>query len=120
MAALRWYEEAWRTSEGPATRLQWGANYVGNLLELTPEDVPRIEKAAHRLIGELQPGAETFYERNQRALARMLARLNQWQGKDQGRTRAVASIRQQLAGTCAKLPARDAGRANCNQLLHAG
>lgn len=120
VAALRWYEEAWRTSEGPATRLQWGANYVGNLLELAPDDVPRIEKAARSLIGELKPGAETFYERNQRALSRMLSRLTQWQGKDQGRKLAVANIRQQLAATCAKLPAKDAGRANCNQLLDAG
>jgi hypothetical protein len=26
--ALRWYEEAFARSEGPATRLQWGAQYV--------------------------------------------------------------------------------------------
>ena len=25
-AALRWYEQAWAASEGPATRLQWGAS----------------------------------------------------------------------------------------------
>lgn len=117
--ALRWYEEAWRASQGPATRLQWGANYVGNLIELAPQDVPRIEKTARAMIGELKPGAETFYERNQRALTRMLARLGQWQGQDPARQRAVATIRKQLAGTCAKLPAQDAGRVNCTQLLQA-
>lgn len=119
-SALRWYEEAWRTSQGPATRLQWGANYVGNLLELAPEDVSRIEKTARTLVRELQPGAETFYERNERALTRMLTRLAQWQGRDPARRRAVANIRQQLASTCAKLPPKDAGRANCTQLLHTG
>ncbi|HEY0887641.1 MAG TPA: thioredoxin family protein [Ramlibacter sp.] len=115
--ALHWYEQAWRRSEGPATRLQWGANYLGNLIELAPGDVPRIEKTAKSLIGELQPKAETFYERNQRALVRVSARLRQWEGQDPTRKRAVANIRKQLAGTCAKLPAREAGRANCTQLL---
>ncbi len=118
--ALRWYEEAWRTSEGPATRLQWGANYVGSLLDLAPADVTRIEKTTRSLIAELQPDAETFYERNQRALSRMLSRLAQWQGKDPMRRRAVANVRQQLAATCAKLPAKDPGRANCDQLLRTG
>ena len=119
-SALRWYEEAWRTSEGPATRLQWGANYLGNLIELAPQDVSRIEHTARTLVGELQPKAETFYERNQRALLRMSSRLMDWQGKDPARRRAVASVRQQLAATCAKLPAKDAGRTNCNRLFAAG
>lgn len=118
-AALHWYEQAWRRSEGPATRLQWGANYLGNLIELAPGDVARIEKTAKGLIGELQPKAETFYERNQRALVRISARLQQWQGQDPERRRAVTRIRQQLATTCARLPAKDAGRANCTSLLAA-
>ena len=41
--ALRWYEEAFNKSEGPATRLQWGANYLGALVELRPAG-----HAAHR------------------------------------------------------------------------
>ena len=118
-AALRWYEQAWRQSEGPATRLQWGANYVGNLVELAPDDVGRIEKTARALVSELQPKGETFYERNQRALSRMSARLLQWQGKDPARRRAVANIRQQLAGTCTKLPAKDVGRTNCSRVFPA-
>lgn len=93
---------------------------MGNLLELAPGDVPRIERTARTLVGELQPRAETFYERNERALTRVLTRLAQWQGRDPARRRAVANIRQQLASTCAKLPPKDAGRANCTQLLHTG
>jgi thiol-disulfide isomerase/thioredoxin len=118
-AALRWYEQAWRQSEGPATRLQWGAGYVGNLVELAPDDVGRIEKTAHTLVSELQPKSETFYERNQRALTRMSARLLEWQGKDPARRRAVANIRQQLTATCARLPPKDAGRANCSRVFPA-
>jgi thioredoxin-related protein len=116
-AALRWYEQAWRESEGPATRLQWGAGYVGNLVELAPDEVGRIEKTVRTLVGELQPKSETFYERNQRALTIMSGRLLGWQGKDPARRRAVANIRQQLAATCAKLPAKDTGRANCSRIF---
>jgi thioredoxin-related protein len=116
-AALHWYEQAWLHSEGPATRLQWGTGYVGSLIELAPDDVGRIERTARTLIAELQPRSETFYERNQRALTRMSARLLQWEGKDPARRRAVAQIRQQLATTCSKLPSRDTGRSNCSRLL---
>lgn len=118
-AALSWYEKSWRQSEGPATRLQWGAGYVGNLVELAPDDVGRIEKTARALVSELQPRSETFYERNQRALTRMSARLLEWQGQDPARRRAVANVRQQLAATCAKLPAKDTGRLNCSRVFPA-
>jgi len=35
--ALRWYREAYETSVGPATRLQWGAAYLTALVELSPK-----------------------------------------------------------------------------------
>ena len=41
--ALRWYREAFEKSEGPATRLQWGASYVGALVDLAPADEAAIE-----------------------------------------------------------------------------
>ena len=34
--ALHWYREAFEKSEGPATRLQWGASYVNALIDLSP------------------------------------------------------------------------------------
>ena len=41
--ALRWYREAFEKSEGPATRLQWGASYVSALVDLAPADEAAIE-----------------------------------------------------------------------------
>ena len=43
---LRWYRQAFDTSEGPATRLQWGASYLVALVDLAPGDAARIEKTA--------------------------------------------------------------------------
>jgi thioredoxin-related protein len=117
--ALYWYEQAWRKSEGPATRIQWGSGFVNQLVDLAPADVSRIQAAASGVIAQLEPTSETFYERNQRSLKRMAARLVQWQGSDPARAAAVASVKQQLSRTCAKLPAKDAGKSNCEAVFAA-
>lgn len=116
-AALRWYEEAWRKSEGPATRLQWGAGYVRELVALAPSDVARISAAASGVIGGLEPSGETFFERNERSLQKMASQLLKWQGKDPERGAVVAKARAQLSQTCSKLPARDPGRLNCEKVF---
>lgn len=116
-AALQWYEQAWKKSEGPATRIQWGAGYVSRIVELTPNDVTRVFAAASALVSGLEPKDETFFERNERSLQRMAKRLKDWQGTDPARTRTVAKVRDQLAKTCAKLPAGQPGRSNCEAVF---
>jgi hypothetical protein len=37
--ALRWSQEAFDKSEGPATRLQWGASYMNMLVDLAPQEL---------------------------------------------------------------------------------
>jgi len=113
LEALRWYEEAWRKSEGPATRIQWGSGYVRQLMELAPQDTKRIADAASSVVSSLQPTGETFYKRNERSLQKMATQLLKWQGSDPIRTKEVARVRAQLSGKCSKLPATDAGRSNC-------
>jgi hypothetical protein len=118
-AALDWYEQAWRKSEGPATRLQWGSGYVGHVLEMTPADLKRVEAAGSALVAELAPKGETFYERNQRSLQRLAGKLAKWKGDDAGRAKVVAGLQGKLARLCGKLPARDPGRANCDKVFQA-
>jgi thioredoxin-related protein len=115
-AALAWHEKAYAAADGPATRLQWGASYVNALVELSPEDAARIEKAAGSLIGELDPTPDTFYGRNQRALDRMSKKLAGW---DKGRQHeaTVKRMRAQMTGVCARLPSGDPARAQCESLL---
>jgi thiol-disulfide isomerase/thioredoxin len=116
-SALSWYEQAWRKSEGPATRIQWGTGFVGRLVELSPADVGRVEAAASAVIAQLAPTSETFYERNQHSLERMAKRLAKWQGSDPARQRSVNKIKRQLAVTCARLPANEPGRTNCESVF---
>ena len=119
-AALAWYEEAWKKSEGPATRIQWGANYVRQVVELTPDDVQRVSAAARAVVAGLEPKSETFFERNQRSLQRMAKRLAEWQGSDSGRSRVVAQLRTDLEKVCKKVPAKEPGRANCEKVFTPG
>jgi len=101
--ALQWHEQAWRKSEGPATRLQWGTGYVRSIIQLTPDDSTRVAAAAGAVISDLQARGETFFERNQRSLQRMATQLTRWQGADSAREKIVACSRsnwRELAASC--------------------
>ena len=111
-ASLDWSEKAYAGSVGPATRLQWGSGYVAKLVELSPKDSARIEKAAAQVISELDAAPETFYERNRRSLGKMAKQLNGWSQKNQ-QAPVLKKLKAQLDVVCAKLPPQDSARAAC-------
>jgi len=110
--ALGWYEKAYERSEGPATRLQWGSNYLVNLIELAPQDEARIEKAASRLIQEAGAQQGAFYERSAHSMQKLGDQLVAWNAKGQHQA-VLVRLRAQLAPVCAKLPAADPQRSAC-------
>ncbi|MCA6218378.1 thioredoxin family protein [Ideonella sp. B7] len=114
--ALRWYGQAWARSQGPATRLQWGANYVGALVELAPQDEATIEKVAGQVFAEAGAQNGAFYERSARALQKVGGQLVTWNA--QGRhAAALGRLRAQLSPVCARQPAADGQKATCDGLL---
>lgn len=115
-AALGWYEKAYATSKGPATRLQWGTIYVRALVDLAPADVERIERAARSVIGELQPTAESFNGRNADVLGRLGGKLYDW-NKDGAQDAVLGRLRTQLDAVCAQLPANAPERSTCSTTL---
>ena len=116
--ALRWYEEAFNSSEGPATRLQWGASYVHALIELAPRDEARIEKAAGQMLSEAAALPDAFYERSGRSLQRIGSKLQGW-NKTGAHAAAIKRLQVQLDGVCGALAAADPMRARCAALLKA-
>jgi hypothetical protein len=115
--ALHWYEEAFNKSEGPATRLQWGATYFTALVELAPEDGARIEKVAGQLFNEAAGDPGAFYERSERSLKKVAELLAGW-NKGGSQAAALARLKTQLDGVCGKLDAHDAkARSACGNLL---
>lgn len=114
--ALRWSQEAFDKAEGPATRLQWGAAYVGTLVELAPQDEKRIEGAASQVFTEAAAQPNAFYERNARSMQRVGSRLVEW-NKRQMHAATMQRLKTRLDGVCAKLPLEDDQRAVCDGLL---
>ncbi|MDM4768462.1 thioredoxin fold domain-containing protein [Pelomonas sp. SE-A7] len=112
--ALRWYEEAFNKSEGPATRLQWGSNYFAALVELAPNDAARIEKAASQLFKEAGEDKGSFHERSARSLKKVATSLSSWNSLGQYDA-VLARLKGQLDSVCAKVEAAD--RATCTGLL---
>jgi thiol-disulfide isomerase/thioredoxin len=113
--ALRWYQQAYDKSEGPATRLQWGASYVSALIDLAPAEAMRIEKAAAKLFGEAALDKGAFHERSARSLQRVGKKLDSWNA-DGKHAAAVKRLQAQLDGVCAKVDAAD-GQRTCAAVL---
>jgi len=116
--ALRWYEQAFETSEGPATRLQWGAAYVTALVDLAPADAVRIEKTAARLLAEAGKDAAAFDGRSVRSLQRVGSKLVAWNGDGQ-QAQTMRRLQAQLDGVCSQVAVADGQRAACQGLLKA-
>jgi hypothetical protein len=114
--ALRWYEQAFQDSEGPATRLQWGSSYVSALVELAPADEARIERAASQLIDEAGRDGASFHERSARSLQRMAGKLISWNAGG-GHAATLQRLQAKLDGVCSRIDAADAQRATCENLL---
>ena len=116
--ALRWYEQAYRTSQGAATRLQWGASYVSALVALAPQDAARIEKAASALIADAATQPDAFYERSVRSLQRAASNLQTWNANG-AHAETIKRLQAQLAPVCAGLGTQDGQRSACEALLRA-
>jgi thioredoxin-like negative regulator of GroEL len=115
VGALRWYEQAYAKSEGAATRLQWGAAYVGALVDLAPQDSARIERAAEQVFADAAQQPDAFHERSGRSLQRVAAKLAAW-NQNGSHDASLQRLRARLDGVCARLPAGDE-RGRCDQLL---
>jgi thiol-disulfide isomerase/thioredoxin len=114
--ALRWYAQAFDKSEGPATRLQWGASYLSALVELAPHDRARIEKTAERLIDEAAKDSAAFEGRSARSLRRVSSKLESWNADGKQAT-TLKRLQLQLGRVCARLDGADVQRATCQSLL---
>jgi thioredoxin-related protein len=114
--ALSWYQQAYDKSVGPATRLQWGAGYVTALIDLAPQDAPRIEKAAAQVLAEAGKDAGALHDRSGRSLQRIGKKLASWNA-DGKQAATIKRLQPKVAALCAKAAASE--RAMCQGLLQA-
>jgi thiol-disulfide isomerase/thioredoxin len=78
--AVRWYELAWNSATGPATRLQWGATYLQGLVDFAPHEAPRIERFASQMLHEINGMGDAFCQRNKTQMERIDSKLALWSG----------------------------------------
>jgi hypothetical protein len=116
--ALDWLARAYAEAEGPATRFQWGYNYLLGLLEMTPDDAAAIERVALEVLGELDDSPDAFYQRTRQRLEQLSKRLLEWGGAGDGRAAVVARLRERSSAMCRQLPPGDEGRRNCERFLN--
>jgi thiol-disulfide isomerase/thioredoxin len=116
--AVAWLARAYAGAQGPATRFQWGYNYLVGMLEMTPEDVQGIERAGLAVLGELDGSPDAFYQRTRMRLEQLDAKLLDW-GQAGAAAKVIDTLRARTSEICRKLPEKDAGRANCEKFLTA-
>ena len=117
--ALQWYAQAYARSEGPATRLQWGAAYIGVLVDLAPQDAARIEQVARGLLAEAARDPAAFHERSARSLQGLGSRLADWNrhGQHDAVLQRLHDGPDGVAALCARLDPADVQRAACERVL---
>ena len=114
--ALRWYAQSFEQSQGPATRLQWGAGYLQALVDLAPADAARIEATAGRLFEEAGRDSGAFYKRSASSMRRVGRALTAW-NKDGTRAASIRRLQARLAPVCSKVDRADDRQTTCRTLL---
>jgi protein disulfide-isomerase len=115
LAAIEWLRRAYESSQGPATRFQWGNYYLAGLLEMQPDNIQLIQQTAVGLIAELQ-NSVGLYQRPKAQFARMQEKIIRW-SESHDRAPEMAEMRRAVLAVCASARRQDESRAACDAFL---
>ena len=117
--ALTLFDEAYRESQGAATRFQWGQLYVSGLLRLAPKDTRRITDASSAVLAELD-GPDRIYRRARVRLEKMDRELRAWNDAAKGaHADVLQGLHEHMQEICVKIPDADPARVSCDAFLKA-
>ena len=117
--ALSLLDQAYRESQGAATRFQWGQLYVSGLLRMTPKDSARIQQAGAAVLDELD-GPDRIYRRARVRLERLDHELRAWNDASKGQYGDVLqTLHARMQQICSKIPDSEPARASCDAFLKA-
>jgi protein disulfide-isomerase len=117
--AISLLDQAYRDSQGPATRFQWGQLYVSGLLRLTPKDPARIQEASSSVLAELD-GPDRIYRRARVRLEKLDHELRAWNDASKGQYNGVLqSLHARMQQICVKIPDKEPARESCDSFLKA-
>ncbi|WP_164843923.1 thioredoxin family protein [Croceicoccus ponticola] len=119
MAAVDWARKAYEAAKGPATRVQWAADYSRTVMELTPADKDAVRISADAVLAELGKSPDSYYQRTRRSVERWSEALMAWSAKNDG-GEVLGELKSQLAKVCAgqgKAKAATGESASCASLM---
>ena len=109
--SLELLAEAYQKAKGPASRFQWGYQYLDGLLRLSPDDTATIEKVGTTVIGELD-GPNRIHRRTLSRLTRLDKALREW-NTTPARAAVLAKLRAGVTQACAKSKGDVASETGC-------
>jgi thiol-disulfide isomerase/thioredoxin len=109
--ALELMAEAYQKAKGPASRFQWGYNYLAGLLRMAPDDTATIDKVGAAVLGELD-GPNRVHRRTLSRLTKLDKALREW-NTTPARAAVLAKFRTRVAQACGKSPGDVAVEAGC-------
>jgi thiol-disulfide isomerase/thioredoxin len=117
--AVNLLDQAYRESQGAATRFQWGQLYVSGLLRMAPRDSSRIQQAGTAVLAELD-GPDRIYRRARVRLERLDRDLRAWNDASKGQHGDVLqTLHERMQEICVKIPDSEPARASCDAFLKA-
>ena len=111
--ALFLYAAAYEQAKGPASRFQWGFNYLSGLLRMRPNDTQAILLVGNSVLGELS-GPDSVHRRTRGRLERLDAEIRTW-NNTAARAAVVAKLRTQFATICSRRQANTSGTSGADQ-----
>ncbi|ESQ91937.1 hypothetical protein ABAC460_03300 [Asticcacaulis sp. AC460] len=100
-AAIGWARQAYETSHGSATRVQWAIEYSKTVLRQAPDDKAAVEASAQAVIDELGQNSGSYYQRTRVKVGAWGGLLRDWsQAHDGGAV--LARLDKRMAGVCEK------------------
>ena len=116
--AISWLARAYRESEGPATRVQWGVMYVMGLVEMTPSDSAGIQAKTLGVLAEMNSG-DDYYQRNFRKMMSMSQALLKWSEVGH-HSDVIDTLRAKRDERCERLESDPKAKSNCLAFLSQG
>lgn len=116
--AVAWYRKAYDSSRGRYSRFRWGSIYLGQLIDLIPQDEQTIEAHSIEILGELLTFDDAFAGGNYSRLGSLETSFHDW-NEEGGHEAAIAHIRSFVRAACERFPSgeENSQRHRCETFL---
>ena len=99
--AIAWARQAYETSQGQATRVQWAIEYSKTVLRQAPDDKAAVAQGAEAVVDELGKNTGSYYQRTRIKVTAWGDLLRKWSAAHHGGA-VLAKVDKEMTGVCAR------------------